>query len=76
MFDTIILTPQTSLSYKVLSSNSTKGYMQFKKKKEPMLQKYIRNEMFKNGAYNLRIHFEEFKSLGRGGGEKKKTGNI
>lgn len=53
MFDTIILTPQTSLSYKVLSSNSTKGYMQFKKKKEPMLQKYIRNEMFKNGAYNL-----------------------
>lgn len=52
MFDTIILTPQTSLSYKVLSSNSTIGY-NLKKKEEPMLQKYIRNEMFKNGAYNL-----------------------
>lgn len=52
MFDTIILTPQTSLSYKVLSSNSTIGY-NLKKKKEPMLRKYFRNEMFKNGAYNL-----------------------
>lgn len=74
MFDTIILTPQTSLSYKVLSSNSTKGYMQFKKKKPDASEIHSKWNVqewciqFKYTLENLN-HWE-------GGGEKKKTGNI